>query len=54
MGHNIYHRLLFLWAISLTAVCGLATVHCVRLRRRLTNEGIAESSAGGEPEVVAP
>ena len=54
VGHNMYPRLLFLWAISLTAVCGLATVHCVRLRRRLTNEGIAESSAGGEPEVVAP
>ena len=47
---NIYHRLLFLWAMSLTAVCGLATVHCVRLRRRLTNEGIAESSSRSDPE----
>jgi hypothetical protein len=47
---NIYHRLLFLWAMSLTAVCGLATVHCVRLRRRLTNEGIAETSSRSDPE----
>jgi hypothetical protein len=41
----LYHRLLFLWAISLTSVLGFATVHCVRLRRRLSAEEKTEESA---------
>jgi len=44
----IFHRLLFLWAVSLTALCGLATVHVVRLRRRLS-----ERHAANEPEAAS-